>query len=145
MCKLYLVTALAINLRLLFSSEHFLFNKLQFLCRYRLKIGCECFLLLFFSHVTRTETNTYCQLQIFHIAVKGLLSRITSLFCHPLLLTLFIFAFCLLLFCRPSIFFCTNVDVPLDGLLCLVCMVKVPTTAPILSPWKPDWPKQPRE
>lgn len=27
-------------------------------------------------------------------------------------------------------------SLPLDGRLCLVCMVRVPTTAPILSPWK---------
>lgn len=39
--------------------------------------------------------------------------------------------------------FLTNVDVPLDGLLCLVCMVKVPTTAPMLSPWKPAWSNNP--
>lgn len=32
--------------------------------------------------------------------------------------------------------------VPLDGLLCLVCMVKVPTTAPMLSLWKPSAAKQ---
>lgn len=49
----------------------------------------------------------------------------------------------LLLFCLLSIFFCPNVDVPLDGLLCLVCMVKVPTTAPMLSPWKPAFPNNP--
>lgn len=37
---------------------------------------------------------------------------------------------------------CTNV--PLDGLLCLVCMVKVPTTAPmLLSLWKPARPNNP--
>lgn len=34
------------------------------------------------------------------------------------------------------------VDIPLDGLLCLVCMVKVPTTAPMSSPWKPATPKK---
>ena len=51
----------------------------------------------------------------------------------------------LLLFCLLSIFFSlTGVDVPLDGLLCLVCMVKVPTTAPMLSPWKPAWSNKPQ-
>lgn len=35
-------------------------------------------------------------------------------------------------------------NVPLDGLLCLVCMVKVPTTAPmLLSLWKPARPNNP--
>lgn len=38
---------------------------------------------------------------------------------------------------------CTTADVPLDGLLCLACMVKVPTTAPMLSLWKPGWPNNP--
>lgn len=51
----------------------------------------------------------------------------------------------LLLFCLLSIFFSlTSVDVPLDGLLCLVCMVKVPTTAPMVSPWKPAWSNKPQ-
>lgn len=55
--------------------------------------------------------------------------------------SLFLLAFCCS-FVSPC-FFCPNVDVPLDGLLCLVCMVKVPTTAPMLSPWKPAFPNNP--
>lgn len=61
----------------------------------------------------------------------------SSVYSSPLLL------FCLLssssLFCFPSSS-CTNV--PLEGLLCLVCMVKVPTTAPMLSLWEPSAAKQ---